>query len=55
MLHPNEVQLTSENFPAWMKIASELSGQHVSAVKEQAARQNVKPGPTAGNASELPH
>lgn len=41
MMHPNEVKLTSQNFPEWMKMATELSGQHVEALKEQATRQGV--------------
>lgn len=41
MIHPNEVMLTRENFPELMKMATQLSGQHVEALKEQANRQGV--------------
>lgn len=41
MMHPNEVKITRENFPELMKMATELSGQHVEAIKEQATRQGV--------------
>ena len=47
MLHPNEVKITNENFLELMKMATTLSGQHVEALTEQAARQGVKNAPSA--------
>ena len=41
MMHQNEVKITKENFPELMKMATELSGQHAEALKEQATRQGV--------------
>jgi len=41
MIHPNEVMITPENYPELMKMATQLSGQHVEALKEQAVRQGV--------------
>lgn len=41
MMHPNEVELTQENLPEWMKMATQLSEQHVEALKEQVTRQGL--------------
>jgi len=42
MMHPQEVKLTQESIPEWMKMATQLSTQHVEALKEQAERQGVR-------------
>jgi len=47
MLHPNEVKLTPQNIPEWMKMATQLSGQHVEALKEQMIRQGVNDATSA--------
>lgn len=41
MMHPQEVKLTPTSIPEWMKMATQLSGQHVEALKEQMQRQGV--------------
>lgn len=39
MLHPNEIQLTEQNFTAYLEEAQKLSAAHVEALHEQWKRQ----------------
>jgi len=41
LTHPCEVKLTTENIQELMKMATELSKNHVEALKEQCNRQGV--------------